>query len=562
MEIVSMCKANFLLTIAGGIEYIKFKKATKNPKKYTQKTLRSILTYAKDTVYGKEHDFAYILQAQTDKELFRRFQEKVPTNQYTDLQPYIERHKHGESDVLFPGKPLLYATTSGTTASPKWIPITEKYFKDTYGRRSKLWFYFFVKNRPKVFSGKSFSIVGKAVEGYAPDGTIFGSVSGFAQGNTPKFVKDTYTNPAIVYSIADYNARYYVLMRMGIEQDVTLIVSVNPSTMIELQKNLNKYFDDYVIDIENGTLTDKINLEPEIRAQLEPLFKPNPKRAAALRALKEKYTDITLKHYWPNLQVITTWKCANTRIYLDEVAKNIPEHTYWHEFSYYASECAAGLAVDEGIDTCLFPHLNYFEFVEESEIGKENPRFYQLYELEAGKRYCIYVTTFSGLYRYNMNDLLEVGGKFNNVYKLHLIGKIDGIVSITGEKLSESQFIDALHQAEEETGIKLSFGIGFLDINIKGYRFYYEFADDEVSTEQMNNFNTAVDTILKNTNIEYAAKRDSLRLEMPIAHRLQRDSFEKYKAAMIAEGSRDGQFKLQLLSQDEKRHDKFKKLVK
>ena len=115
MEIVSMCKANFLLTIAGGIEYIKFKKATKNPKKYTQKTLRSILTYAKDTVYGKEHDFAYILQAQTDKELFRRFQEKVPTNQYTDLQPYIERHKHGESDVLFPGKPLLYATTSGTT---------------------------------------------------------------------------------------------------------------------------------------------------------------------------------------------------------------------------------------------------------------------------------------------------------------------------------------------------------------------------------------------------------------------------------------------------------------
>ena len=102
--------------------------------------------------------------------------------------------------------------------------------------------YFFVKNRPKVFSGKSFSIVGKAVEGYAPDGTVFGSVSGFAQGNTPKFVKDTYTNPAIVYSIADYNARYYVLMRMGIEQDVTLIVSVNPSTMIELQKNLNKYF--------------------------------------------------------------------------------------------------------------------------------------------------------------------------------------------------------------------------------------------------------------------------------------------------------------------------------
>ena len=89
----------------------------------------------------------------------------------------VERHKHGESDLLFPGKPVMYATTSGTTSEPKWIPITETYLKNIYGKMTKVWLYNFIKNRPKVFHGSIVSIVGKKIEGYAPDGTMFGSVS-------------------------------------------------------------------------------------------------------------------------------------------------------------------------------------------------------------------------------------------------------------------------------------------------------------------------------------------------------------------------------------------------
>ena len=77
-------------------------------------------------------------------------------------------------------------------------------------------------------------------------------------------------------------------MRMGIEQDISIIITANPSTIVELQNNVNEYFDEYVNDIEHGTISSKLNIAAEIRAELEACVKPNPKRAAELRALKEK----------------------------------------------------------------------------------------------------------------------------------------------------------------------------------------------------------------------------------------------------------------------------------
>ena len=557
-----MLVANSLLGMAGGIEYLKLKNASKDPDASSEKTLRAILEYAKDTVYGKEHDFSYILAAESSNELFRRYQEKVKTSDYEDFRPYVERHKHGESDILFPGRPLMYATTSGTTSEPKWIPITQTYLQNIYGKMTKVWLYNFIRLRPKVFSGKILSIIGKVIEGYAPDGTIFGSVSGVTQRDCPGFVKALYSNPTCVYAIADYNARYYVLMRMAIEQDLTLIVTANPSTIVELQSNVNVFYDDYVKDIEAGTLSDKIKVEPEIRKELAAYFKPNPERAAFLRSLKEKYGHVLPKHYWPNMQILSTWKCGNTAVYLDKFADSFPGTMLHQEFGYFSSECRFGILLDDSNNTVLFPHFHYYEFIKEEDIDNPNPTYYQLSELEVGKRYCPFVTTFAGLYRYNMNDLLEVGPFFENTPTVHLIQKVNGIVTITGEKLHERQFISAVRKVEQEMNLPLRFFIGFADLEASAYRWYYEFADNgTVTQEQAEEFTRKVDEQLKKDNIEYKAKRDSLRLKDPMTFRLVKESFEKFKARCIAEGARDGQFKLLLLLQDEGRHAKFKDLV-
>ena len=553
--------ANFLLSCAGSIQLAKLNKASRNPQKAASTTLRNIITYAKDTAYGKEHNFEQILQAKTDEELFKLWQANVPVNEYEDLRPYVERHKNGEANVLFPGKPVMYATTSGSTAEPKWIPMTQEYMKMVYSKMTHLWLFNFIRNRPKVYSGKALSIVGKVIEGYAPDGTVHGSVSGVTQRDCPKFMKVLYSNPQCVYSITDYNSRYYVLMRMGIEQDISIIITANPSTIVELQNNVNEYFDEYVTDIENGTISQKLKIAPEIRTELEACVHPNPKRAKELRALKAKYGTVLPKHYWPNLQVLNTWKCGNTDKYIEKFQGSLPEHTLHMEFGYFASECRFGLVMDDTLNTVLFPHFHYYEFVREEDLEKENPEFLQLSQLEEGKRYCPFITTWAGLYRYNMTDLLEVGPKYKNSPTVHLIQKTKGIVSMTGEKLYEKQFCDAVHKVEKESGMMTRFFVGFADQERSSYDFYWEFSDRSTTQAQAEEFTRKVDAALKEINCEYGAKRDSLRIKEPATYRLVKDSFETFKQRCIDEGARDGQFKLTLLLLDEKRHAKFKQLV-
>ncbi len=556
-------KINFAIGFVGMIERFKLRCAARNVDKAQDKTLRGILNYAKDTEYGKAHNFAEILKAKTPAELFKSYEENVKINDYEDFRPLIDRHRHGETDILFPGKPKMYATTSGTTSEPKWIPITFKYFNDVYGRMNKMWLSSLIRCNRHAFAGGVVSIVGKAIEGYAPDGTVFGSVSGVSFTNCPDFVKVAYSSPAEVFEIKDYRARYYTIMRFGIEMNSTVLITANPSTIVEMQNNVNEFFDDYVKDIENGTLKEDLDIPANVRAALKSRMKKNPARAQELRELKEKYgAGLLPKHYWPDMAVVNTWHCGNTKIYLDKIKDSFPEHTKMPEFGYFASECRAGLVLNEKDDTTLFAHMHYFEFIREEDLENPNPEYLSLGQLEKGKRYCMYVTTCSGLYRYNMNDLIEVTGFDGTIPTIQFIQKVNGIITLTGEKLHERQFIKAVHDAEASMNMKTKFFIGFADPEYSGYHFFYEFADQATSQEQAEEFTRTVDANLKTINCEYQAKRDSFRVKDPITHRLEENAFEKFKAECIAEGARDGQFKLMLLLlKDQKRYPKFEKLI-
>jgi hypothetical protein len=554
-------KITLALGLVGILQKRKLDKASKNCKKAQAATLRSILEYAKDSEWGVKHKYAEILTASSDEELVKKFQENVPPCDYEDLRPYVERHKNGEANVLFPGKPMMYATTSGTTKEPKWIPITDEYYSNVYSKMSKLWLYSFMMHRPKVFYNVCTSIVGKATEGTAPDGTLYGSVSGVTRRDCPEFIKALYAESDQVYNISDYKARYYTIMRTGIEHDVHLVVTANPSTIVEMQNNVNEFFDAYVEDIEKGTLNENLPIAPEIRKIIAARFSPNPERAKELRELKAKYPNILPKHYWPNLQVLTTWKCGNTHVYLDKFKDSFPEDMLHQEFGYFASECRAGLVMNGADDTVLFPHMHYFEFVKAEELDSPNPTFLQLHEIKKGERYAIYVTTFAGLYRYNMNDLVEVTDFYGTIPTIQFVQKINGIISLTGEKLHEKQFITAVQQVEKETGNRLKFFVAFANIQDSNYSFYYEFADKNTTQETAEKFSELVDKYLKEVNCEYEAKRNSLRLKDPVTFRLQENSFETFKSRCIDEGARDGQFKLNLLMQDEVRHEKFKNLI-
>ena len=125
---------------------------------------------------------------------------------------------------------------------------------------SHIWLDNFARLRPKFLSGGLMVSVAKVVEGYAEDGTIFGSVSGVTARELPGFIRERFVTPSEVYDIKDYSARYYTMMRLAIAHSVTYIVAPNPSTIMELVHNAEEYFEDYIEDIEKGTLSSRVPL--------------------------------------------------------------------------------------------------------------------------------------------------------------------------------------------------------------------------------------------------------------------------------------------------------------
>jgi hypothetical protein len=261
------------------------------------------------------------------------------------------------------------------------------------------------------------------------------------------------------------------------------------------------------------------------------------------------------------MQVVNVWMCGNTAVYFEKIKDSFPTDCVFHEFGYLSTECKSGVVLKSNtLDTVTFGHKMYFEFIHESEMDSPNPHIYQLNEVKKGERYCMLITTSAGLYRYNMNDLLEVTGFYNQFPTIKFVQKVNGTISITGEKLHERQFIEAVHVVEKDLRLPLRFFVGFADVEKARYQFYYEFAAS-IDQRQAEEFTRLLDEQLKQYNVEYETKRDSNRLKEPETTLLVKDSFEKFKAECIDKGYRDGQFKVNLLMQDEKRHAMFKALT-
>ena len=526
-------------------------KALKNPKKYVARGLRDILEYGKNTEYGERYHFKQILEAPNDEELYKRYKENVPIINYTDITSYVDKMVKGDTDILFEGKPIMFFRTSGTSSKPKLLPASPKYLKNINIITSMMLKNFF-KYDKNLLAGKIFTITGIPKEEELPNGYIIGSVSGYDSSNSPEFIQKIFSAPFIILEVKDYRARYYLLMRFSIAEDVRLIITANPTTVNELMKDVTINFDKYCDDIEKGTINKDLNIEPEIRAKLEKIAKPNPKRAQELRAMKKDGKPPLPKDYWPNFSVLTTWKCGNTKFFINEFKKIFPEQMHHIEFGYYASECRFGLVFNENDATSIYPHRVYMEFIHQDDLDKPNPKTYHIHELVKGNLYCPIITTISGLYRYNMNDLIVACDNYKNTPTIMMVQKINGIVSITGEKLSETQFIKAIEDMAKKHNQGINFFLGFANVLEKQYEVYIEFKDQKINAKQAQEFIDSVDEYLKTINVEYATKRDSLRLNKLVAHRLPKDAFVLYKNLLLKSGKyKDNQFKLMILNQNE-----------
>jgi hypothetical protein len=212
------------------------------------------------------------------------------------------------------------------------------------------------------------------------------------------------------------------------------------------------------------------------------------------------------------------------------------------ELGYVASEFRGTINIDVQRNICL-PTLSdtFFEFAERQAWDDGKLEFLSLHELDVGRDYYVFVTTADGLYRYDMNDIVRVAGRVNNTPTLTFVQKGKGVTNITGEKLYESQVVEAVLAALSTRRINADFFIMLADQETAGYTLYIE-ASTPIHGAGRVLFDD-IDGRLRLSNIEYDGKRGSGRLAPLEVRWLQSGTGEIYRQSRVADGQRDAQFK-------------------
>ena len=532
----------------------RYEQATKDPVRAQTQKLLSMIQKNADTEYGQRFGFSSIKN-------IKDYQRQVPIITYEDIKEDMKRVVYGEKKIFTAEDPVMFAQTSGTTGDPKYIPVTPTCQGREHSDVMRTWTYHAQKAHPDIFARKVVSLVSPAVEGHTPVGISFGSTSGHMYKNMPGIIRRAYSIPYDAFEIEDYGAKYYVIMRISLEHDVRFLATANPSSILKMCEKADEFGEEIIKDIWDGTLSRSFEIEPRIRSILEKKLRPNSNRARELEDARTRCSGSLIPaEYWPNLSLIGCWKGGTVGHYLEkfhdwfnpEGRRDIPVR----DWGYLSSEARGSIPLsDVGSKGILTIASNFFEFVEveDLESKRDNPSswsFLTVGDIEDGKEYYIFITTTAGLYRYDINDVIQVAGRYNKTPEIVFLRKGRGMTNITGEKVSVNQIITAFQNVAHDTGATPDHFKAEADIDNSRYVFRIEFTK-RVGAEIEKAFLKGLDDQLKRINIEYKAKRDSQRLKPPVLHVMKEGWYERGRKKQVEEGMRAFQAKTQLLSKKE-----------
>ncbi|MEM8926382.1 MAG: GH3 auxin-responsive promoter family protein, partial [Actinomycetota bacterium] len=479
--------------------------AAERPADVQRTVLAEILDGNATTTFGRAHGFDTI----DGPAAYRR---AVPVQDYESLRPLIEEQERTGRPTLTAEQPVLYAQTSGTSGSPKYLPLTESGIERAAGAQRL--FAGMLHRRSDMFAGKIVGIGSPAVEGHLPGGTPFGSASGLVYEQMPSPVRRKYVLGPEILAVEDHELRYLLMAAFCLaEREVSGVATANPSTLLRLRRVMLDEWDAIVEAIDTGHLVGADRLRDELgdddRRAIVTAWSSRPARARELRDLWAAHgDDIGYRHLWPRLGAIATWTGGSAGFALSALRPHLAPGTKVAELGYSASEMRATIGIDPDTNRCL-PLLfdNYYEFVP-VEVRDGDPTavgpdaFIGIDALEVDAEYYVYVTTRDGLYRYDMNDIVAVTGFHAATPTLRFVRKGRGVTNITGEKLTESQLLTAVGRAADEAGVIVGFFVALADEADHRYRLYLESPDGHPPPDGPA-IGAAVDRLLADGNIEY-----------------------------------------------------------
>jgi hypothetical protein len=522
-------------------QWTRWEELTNRPQDTQDRLLLHIITRNRSTRFGGDHRFDAI-------HTLRDYRKQVDIGDYERLRPYMERAKNGEANTLTEEPIVMFTMTSGSTGEPKLIPVTET-SRRNHRQLTRFWYYRALVDHPDLFSGKLLGVVSPAIEGRTAGGIPFGSASGLVYQSSPSWIQNANAAPREIAEVKDFEAKYYLTMRLALEHDITFLGTPNPSTILKLVESVNQNKYEIIKDICDGTITARCNLQPEMRATLAGRLRKNPARAKRLESLIKNDGTLRPKEYWPRLQLMGCWKGSTVGVRLKEFARWFAKATPVRDLGYMASEAQMTLPIsDEGSAGILAINENFYEFIPESEIGSPAPTTLTCAEIEKGASYYLVLTTPAGLYRYDINDIVRVSGFYNQTPLIEFVCKGRDVTNITGEKLHVNHVIQAMAQAQNAARMAVQHFRACADVEKSRYSFFVELDGVMPTQERLVQLLHELDASLRVLNVEYAQKRESRRLDAPVLCVMKSGWYKRKANAVLQPGTRDVQFKAQLLS--------------
>lgn len=521
----------------------RFEAALRDPAAAQARVLAALCSRNSETAFGKAHGFAAIRTAAD----WRR---AVPLGDYETHRPWVDRLLAGERGVLTREEPDSFCITSGSTGAPKLIPVSHAW-REGYAAQTRLWIRGALRDHPRIFAGRIMALVSPAVEGLTEGGMPYGSMSGMSARRAPWLARRQYALPYAVALIKDHEARYFFMARVAMAQSVTALLSPNPSTLHRLAGVIASRADDLLRALHDGTvgapLPEVLQLEGpvDLAERLAPHVLPQPERARRLTAEASRAGGLTPAMLWPGLALLGCWLGGSAGVQAAGLRSLYGASVPMRDLGLLASEGRMSLPLeDDSAAGVLNVHAVHYEFLPE-DISSPEPDAPTLlaHELEDGGRYRVVITPGQGLYRYDMNDIVEVRGHVGRTPRIAFLRKGRDMLSMTGEKLHLNQVQEALLEAVATEGLALWQYRLVADVERMAYDLLLEPSGAPWTAEAAARVAAGLDDGLSRRNIEYASKRKSGRLGPPRPVLMRAGWAEALSRAAFARGRREAQFK-------------------
>ena len=476
------------------------KKWASQPVETQQKVFKSLISQAKETSFGKDHNFHEI-------NTFEDFANQVPIRDYEELKPYVERVVLGEKNILWPGKPLYFAKTSGTTSGAKYIPLTKESMPyHIKAARNAILSYIHETGNSDFVDGKMIFLQGSP-EMEEQNGVKLGRLSGIVAHYVPAYLQKNRLPSLETNCIDDWETKVDAIVEETKDEDMTVISGIPSWVQMYFEKLLEKtekkvgdLFPNFSLFIYGG-----VNFEP-YRAKFESL-------------IGRKVDSIEL---FPASEGF---------------------------FAYQDSQKEKGmlLLLNAGI---------FYEFIEANSFSNKNAKRLTIGEVEIGVNYVMIISTNAGLWAYNLGDTVQFTS--TKPYRVTVSGRIKHFTSAFGEHVIGKEVEEAMNKAMAQFRFSISeFTVAPQITPQEGLPYHEWLIEFEESPSNIQKLAEYLDEEMQRQNSYYQDLIVGKVLQPLKITSLSSSSFQKY---MKLEGKLGGQNKVPRLSNDRKIADALYKV--